>query len=194
MTAGPEEAQAGAGADDATAEAGSGADDATTLDDAFTTDVSVRYADVDTYGHVNNATYATYLEEARIDYLDAVLGEAALTASVDTGTDDRGSGDADTGDGESDDGSGDAVGVVVANLEIDFLRSIGPVDAVTVAVGVENLGRSSFTLEYAISSDDGRHATAETTMVAFDRAARESRPLPEEWRSALVAFEGLDDE
>ena len=173
MTAGPEETEAGAGADGATH-----------LDDAFTTDVSVRYADVDTYGHVNNATYATYLEEARIDYLDAVLDEAALTARIDTGITDE----------ESDVGSGDAVGVVVANLEIDYLRSIGPVDAVTVAVGVGDLGRSSFTLEYAISSEDGRHATAETTMVAFDRTARESRPLPEEWRTAIVAFEGLDDE
>lgn len=156
----------------------------------FTTEVPVRYSDVDTYGHVNNATYATYLEEARIDYLEALLGDEDLTSSVDSGVDATTDGEnAGNETGAAD--ANDAVGMVVANLEIDFQRPIEPIDAVTVAVGVAELGRSSFTLEYEIRTDAGVHATAETTMVAFDRAARESRPLPDRWRSAVEEFEGI---
>jgi acyl-CoA thioesterase FadM len=31
----------------------------------FSTDVEVRFVDLDAYGHVNSATYFTYLETAR---------------------------------------------------------------------------------------------------------------------------------
>lgn len=37
--------------------------------DGFTTDVHVRWSDIDTYQHVNHATMVTILEEARVDFL-----------------------------------------------------------------------------------------------------------------------------
>jgi acyl-CoA thioester hydrolase len=40
----------------------------------YTTDIEVRYRDLDTMGHVNNAVYATYLEQARMDYFRDLLG------------------------------------------------------------------------------------------------------------------------
>ena len=40
----------------------------------FETEIAVRYRDLDTYGHVNNAVYATYVEQARLAYLTTVLG------------------------------------------------------------------------------------------------------------------------
>ncbi|MFC6975463.1 acyl-CoA thioesterase [Halomicroarcula sp. GCM10025709] len=45
----------------------------------YTTEVSVRYDDLDTYGHVNNVRYGTYLEEARIDYLPMSSAAARTT-------------------------------------------------------------------------------------------------------------------
>jgi acyl-CoA thioester hydrolase len=42
----------------------------------FVTEMSIRYRDLDPWDHVNNAVYATYLEQARIQYLDAVLDES----------------------------------------------------------------------------------------------------------------------
>jgi len=164
------------------------------VSDGFQTEIPVRYSDIDSYGHVNNATYATYLEEARIDYLEAVLGTADLTDSVDDGRDaDHGTADRQAAaEGETDEDPGaSAIGMVVANLEIDFRRSIQTADAVTVTVTVAEMGTSSVTLEYEIRSAEGVHATARTTMVAFDRQARESRPLPDDWRAALETFESL---
>ncbi len=138
----------------------------------FETEVPVRYTDVDTYGHVNNATYATYLEEARIDYLEAVLGDEARSLAADSA-------------------EGDGVGIVVASLELDYRHSVGLVETVTVGVRVPRLGESSFPIEYEVRSDGEVAATGETTMVAYDRAANASRPLPDAWRERIASFEGF---
>jgi len=139
----------------------------------FETEVDVRYSDVDTYGHVNNAVYATFVEDARVDYLDAVLD-----------ADDAESGGL-TGMNE------DGVGIVVANLELEFRTPVGPVDSVTVGVRVPELGRSSFPFEYEIRSDGDVAAVGETTMVAYDRGAGEACPVPAAWRDRITQFEGL---
>lgn len=135
----------------------------------FETTVDVRYTDLDTYGHVNNAVYATFLEEARVDYLTHVIGgeHADIT------------------------GSGDGLGIVLATLELDFEASLGPSDSVTVAVRVPRLGESSFPIEYEVREDGTTLATGETTVVVFDRGSRESRPIPDSWRENIRAFEGL---
>jgi len=77
------------------------AGDGTTREFSFETTVDVRYSDVDTYGHVNNATYATYLEEARVDYLDTVLGDEARSLATESA-------------------EGDGVGIVVASLDLQY--------------------------------------------------------------------------
>ncbi|WP_336336794.1 acyl-CoA thioesterase [Haloarcula brevis] len=135
----------------------------------YTTDVEVRYTDIDTYGHVNNATYGTYLEEARIDYLhDVVSADEALLSGGESGT-----------------------GIVIANLEVDFVRPVHISDAVTVAVRVPRLGEKSFPFEYEVRTGDGVAATGETTVLTYDRDAETSRSIPEDWRDAITQFEGL---
>ena len=37
--------------------------------------VEIRWRDVDAYMHVNNAVYATYLEECRDEWVERSLGE-----------------------------------------------------------------------------------------------------------------------
>jgi len=136
----------------------------------FTTTVDVRYNDLDTYGHVNNALYGTYIEEARVDYLETVIG--GETADI-------------TGDG-------DETGMVVANLQLDFEQPVRLADEVTVGVRVPRLGEKSFPFEYEIRTADGNvAATGETTMVAYDRGQDASVPIPESWRESISAFEGL---
>ena len=42
----------------------------------FQTTIPVRFRDIDAMGHVNNAVYATYLEQARADYHREIIGES----------------------------------------------------------------------------------------------------------------------
>ena len=125
----------------------------------FDVDVPVRYRDLDTLGHVNNAVYATYLEQARAAYIDRVVG-------------------ADLEDG----------GMVLVNFEIDFRRPVdAAVGSVRVECGAVSVGDSSFRMAYRVHGDDEPAATAESVQVAWDGGS--SRPLPAPWRESLRAFE-----
>lgn len=107
--------------------------------------------------HVNNAVYATYLEQARAEFFRAML-DVSLTA-VDT---------------------------VLATLRIEYHGPIELGDTVTVALSIPELGDSSIPMEYEIRRDSGEvAATAETVQVYYDREAETSKPLPEEWRARL---------
>jgi acyl-CoA thioester hydrolase len=130
----------------------------------FTTDVGVRYSDIDSMGHVNNAVYATYCEQARMEYLAEVLGV-----------------------------SGADPGMVLAHLELDYERPIVLEDDVTVAVAVTAVGRSSFQMLHEVRANDDVAASATSTQVVVDPETKKPTPIPDEWRRQLVEFEGLDE-
>lgn len=129
-------------------------------DQWFTCVIDVRFRDLDTMGHVNNAIYATYLEEARSAYYRDVVGVALPD-----------------------------VGTVLAHLSIDYESSIDVSDEVSVRMRVSELGESSIRMEYIVLADGGSAATAKTVQVCFDRELGESRPIPTEWRKRIQAQE-----
>jgi acyl-CoA thioester hydrolase len=123
--------------------------------------IDVRYRDIDAMGHVNNAVYATYLEQARVRYVEDVVEEPLMET-----------------------------GGVVADLHIDFERPIDWGQSVTVAVAAGELGTTSIPLEYEVRADGELAATGETLMVTFDPQAGEPRPIPDDWRERIDAHEG----
>jgi acyl-CoA thioester hydrolase len=112
--------------------------------------IEIRWHDVDAYQHVNNAVYATYLEECRDEWLARAL-----------------------------DGAGDEWDFVLAHVAIDFRRELRLDDEyVVVSCRIERIGTSSLTLREEIHADDGwLAAEAEAVLVARDREAGRSRPL-----------------
>ncbi|PYS96518.1 MAG: hypothetical protein DMF50_04320 [Acidobacteria bacterium] len=120
--------------------------------------IPIRWRDMDGYGHVNNAVFLTYLEEARDEWLSRLL--------------------AGTG-GESD--------YVVARIAIDYRRELKQKDeSVLVRCRLDKLGTSSIrTLEEILLPDGDLCARAEVVLVMRDRAAGTSRPLTAEERAAL---------
>ena len=122
----------------------------------YETSVDVRLRDIDFMGHVNNAMYATYLEQAREDYFRDVLD----VSLVETDT-------------------------VLVSLELEYTRPIEADDDVTVALRVAELGTSSLPMEYEIRANGARAATASTVQVLVDPDTGESRPIPSEWRTRI---------
>ncbi|HYI74624.1 MAG TPA: thioesterase family protein [Gaiellaceae bacterium] len=120
--------------------------------------VEIRWSDVDAYMHVNNAVYATYLEECRDEWVDATLA-----------------------------GAGDSWDFVLARVAIDFRRELRLDDEeVVVSCALERIGNSSLALREQIRTRDGDLAAeAEAVLVARDRQAGRSRPLTEAEREAL---------
>ncbi|WP_458205385.1 acyl-CoA thioesterase [Haladaptatus sp. NG-SE-30] len=127
-----------------------------------TTEIDVRYRDLDAMGHVNNAVYATFLEEARLDYFRDVGGVIE-----------------------------DEIEGVVAHLEIDYRLPITSTDAVTAATRVPELGESSLPMEHEIRAGGDVAATADVVQVAFDREAGVPCPIPPEWRDRIATYEGF---
>lgn len=124
---------------------------------SYTTDLEVRFRDLDPMQHVNNAIYATYLEQARARFSEDVLDTPL--ADLDT---------------------------VLAQVEISFERPIEGVGTVTVELEVGDVGRSSIPMEYELFSEGERVATASTVLVYFDRETGESKPIPPDIRERLV--------
>jgi acyl-CoA thioester hydrolase len=118
----------------------------------YTFSCPVRWDDMDAFGHVNNVTFLTYMQEARTGMLFA--GEAAEHIP-------------------------DLIkGVVVARHEIDYRRPLEwRPEPIEVDVWTAGIRPSSFTLRYEIRdqlASPGLLAEALTVLVPFDLAA--SRP------------------
>ena len=129
----------------------------------YTVDIDVRFRDIDALGHVNNAVYATYIEQARTRYFRDVL-------------------DVDISQSSN----------VLALLSIDFRRPIELTDDdVTVTVELADLGRSSATMTHEIRVGDAVAAEAEATIVALDPETGEPAPIPEAHRTAMESYHDL---
>ena len=126
------------------------------MDDPFTVSMEVRFRDIDSMGHVNNAVYATHLEQARSRYYSDVIGVRL-----------------------------DEVRTVLARMEIEYRLPIDLDQSVTVAMWTVDLGESSLDLAYEVRADGEVAATAETVQVVMDEAGAESRPIPEAWRERI---------
>lgn len=126
----------------------------------YWTDVELRYKDLDPVGHVNNAVYVTYLEQARMGYFRDVM---ELTI--------------------------EDLDLVLAHVEVDFRRAIRWDQDVSVGVRVVELGTKSFEMAYEIRADDEVAATGETVQVALEPDGSGSRPIPDAWRERIKAHE-----
>jgi acyl-CoA thioester hydrolase len=120
--------------------------------------VEIRWSDVDAYQHVNNAVYATYLEECRDEWVERALGDA-----------------------------GDSWDLVLARVAIDFRRELRLEDEeIVVSCTLERIGNSSLTLREQVRTRDGELAAeAEAVLVARDRELGRSRTLTAAEREAF---------
>ena len=119
----------------------------------------VRFRDLDPMGHVNNAVFLTYIEQARVTYL-AEVGAA-------TGLED--------------------MNIIVARVEIDFKAPVRMGQELEISVRASRFGTKSFDLDYVLRVDGEVVAEAKSVQVAYDYDRREPVPLPAEWREKMTA-------
>lgn len=134
-------------------------------DYTFETTIQPRYRDLDVNGHVNQAVYLSYLEQARADYWAEVVGIRH-----------------------------DRAPVVMVRQEIEYEAPITLDHEVTVAQRIADMGTTSFQIEYEVRADGEPAATASIVLLALDRESGEATPIPDDWREPIAAHEGLDGE
>jgi acyl-CoA thioester hydrolase len=131
--------------------------------------LTVRFSDCDPLGHVNNAVYSTYLEQARIDLWRK---QAAFELRRAAGG-----------------GHPRGEGFILARTEIDFRSEAYEGDELEVRLSLEGFGRTSAKYSYEIvdTTTGQLVAEAKTVQVWYDYDAGRPVPLTEETKARLSA-------
>ena len=127
----------------------------------------VRFRDCDPLGHVNNAVYLTYLEQARFALWRAQLDFLPRPATT-PGR--RGP------------------GFIMARAEVDFRAQARYGDALEVRLSLDAIGRTSFTYAYEIVvlPSERLIAAAKTVQVWFDYDTERPVPISDDLRATLA--------
>jgi acyl-CoA thioester hydrolase len=134
--------------------------------------ISVRWADMDSMGHVNNAKYFTYCESARMSYFAAVH--------------------------MLDHREGEKHGPALAAAHLNFRQQVRYPAELEVIACVSEIGRSSFRMDYEIvyrgtETLGHRVADGHGVIVWVDYGTGRSIPLPESLKEEIRQFEGMED-
>jgi acyl-CoA thioester hydrolase len=128
--------------------------------------VKVRFSDLDVVGHLNNAKYQTFLEEARIAYFHDVLNQGKSSLNFN---------------------------VVLSKISIDFIKPIEFGDDITVYTRIFNLTTNSHEVHQLFVRRENEKteivATAQTVMAAFDYHTKKPTTFPEAYCETVRAFE-----
>ena len=128
--------------------------------------IAVRFSDCDPLGHVNNATYSTYLEQARIVLWRKQAGFELRNAAQ------RG---------------GRREGFILARAEVDFRSQARDGDELEVRLALERFGRTSASYVYEIIDVPTERlvVAAKTVQVWYDYEAQKPVPLTDETKKLL---------
>jgi acyl-CoA thioester hydrolase len=130
--------------------------------------IEVRYGDLDPQGHLNNAKYLTYFEQARGYYLVELGLFSMQQAFID-------------------------IGVIVADIHIKYHAPVFWGEPVKAGVRTAKIGTKSITVEQCVvdKTTERLYADGTVILVAYDYHAHRTIPVPQEWRKKISQFEGL---
>lgn len=132
-------------------------------DNLFSTNIEVRFRDLDAMGHVNNAVYFTYFEESRKYFSKKVLGVSDISDFK----------------------------FIMAHIQCDFIKSIRFNDHVILQMWVKDIGTKSFSFDYRLVDfyDEAKvYATGESVQVCYDYEKNRSIEIPAKMRERLTRY------
>lgn len=110
---------------------------------AFWTRDTVRFSDIDRYGHINNVAVATYCETGRVEFAEKLWPGST---------------------------AGEGAGWVIVKLTVTFLAQAHYPGQVEIGTRVEKVGRTSCVLGQGLFKNGTCFATAEAVLVWLDLA------------------------
>ncbi|MBN3836668.1 thioesterase family protein [Burkholderia sp. Ac-20344] len=139
----------------------------------FETRIDVKYRETDAMGHVSSPVYYDYLQHAYLTYMHDLL-ELPYSEKLPH---------------------------IMVKTSCEYLKPAQYGDTITVRSSVTRFGSKSFELEYLMvrdaqaaseDSDDDQAvvARAVSTHVMFDYGSKTTVPVPEEFRTRVLSFQG----
>jgi acyl-CoA thioester hydrolase len=133
---------------------------------AFTykTPIEIRFADMDMFGHANNAVYLTYFEQARSAYWKDIIAWDWKTT-----------------------------GIILVKSEVEYLKPILLEDKITACVKTTRVGNSSFDIAYLLYAEEGDNfilkTIGKTTQVAIDYKTGKPVAIPQAEKAKMIAYD-----
>ena len=121
------------------------------------TPVTLRFSDQDSMGHVNNVSYAAFVEAGRNAFVTQYLRPEKHPG----------------------------IDFVLARVAIDFRAEMHYPGTVDVGTCIKRVGNSSITIGTGMFKEGRLQATAESTNVFIDLATRKPCPIPADIRAEL---------
>ena len=129
----------------------------------FSTDIEVRFRDLDALGHVNNAVFFTYFEEGRKNFSKKIFKVSDPSDFT----------------------------FIMAHIRCDYLKPIKFNNKITLQMWVKHVGNRSFSFGYKLidaKDESMAYATGESVQVCYDYTAGTSMVVPDKMREALFQY------
>ena len=130
----------------------------------YSTDIQIRFNDIDLAGHIYNAKYQEFFDLGRVDYFNVVLDK--LISWTDTG-------------------------LVIASVKVDYKTPVYLEDKIKVVSHVVVIGDKSLEMYQEIFKNEQNEpvATGKTVMVCYDMKNKVSIKIPDSWRERFKMAE-----
>lgn len=130
----------------------------------YQTSISLRFSDMDMFGHANNAVYLTYFEQARSGYWKDILHWDWKT-----------------------------YGIVLVKSEIEYIKPITLEENIWIYIRTSKVGNSSFEIEYLIVARKGAQeeirTIGKTKQVTIDFSTKKPVAIPKEYKEKMIAID-----
>jgi acyl-CoA thioester hydrolase len=130
----------------------------------YKTPISIRFSDMDAYGHVNNAVYLTYFEIARSNYWRDII-----------------------------EWNWNQNGIILGRSEINYLKPLTLNDQIVCYVRTTRIGNSSFDVMHVLVkvTPNGEEicTTGKTVCISYDYTANKSVPIPKAQRQKMIEYD-----
>lgn len=133
----------------------------------FTVSLPVQFRDIDRRGHVNNATYLSFLETVRLEYFINVMQIEQL------------------------DDYEEALPVLMVTQTINYRSPAKYREKLLIGVRITQIKKSSMSFEFEMREEESKQLVADGSYVhvMYDPATHRSKPVPDEWLKNFEEFE-----
>ena len=129
----------------------------------ITTNLNVRFRDLDAMGHVNNAVFFTYFEQGRIQFFQQVFQISELSDFK----------------------------LILAKISCKYLKPVKINDRLILQLWVSKIGKKSFNLSYKVIDFEDEsvvYAVGESIQVWFDYDQNKTIEISKDQKKRLTAF------
>lgn len=117
--------------------------------------IQIRFCDIDSLGHVNNAHYLSYFEMARVAFMNEHIGKNWDWINK---------------------------GMVLKQNLVDYLAPVYLNEAVEIEIVPKSCGNTSFVLDYLLYADGVLKSKGSSVMVCFDFAKKQKNEVYDEFK------------